>query len=114
MREIKYRAWDKDNNCMINNWYEITEEKFAKGRFLGRQKQTLATEVMQYTGLKDKNGKEIYEGDIVTSHFLQRNVEIHFEKGKFLPQPVMASENEFEVLGNIYKNPELLKEKADK
>lgn len=141
MREIKLRAWDKDNNCMIYNWYKVVVEDFTKNRFIGRQKQTLATEVMQFTGLKDKNGKEIYEGDIVRykycnetslseAHYFKYIVEWNELNNKWcFVQPHKPDGNvldEFytggqdgqnlnkyfriEVIGNIYENPELLKE----
>lgn len=70
---------------------------------------------MQYTGLKDKNGVEIYEGDLLGHQ--SRNMKVTGVKGvhevewdgntaRFgLPQPLA----EFEVIGNIYENPELLK-----
>jgi len=71
---------------------------------------------MQYTGLKDKNGKEIYEGDIVKIEGFINHV-VGFEDGAFrwmnvgpyLPIAERISERECEVIGNIYENPELLK-----
>jgi len=76
--------------------------------------------LMQYTGLKDENGKEIYEGDLVTN--LSRNHNqphpIVFSMGKFLAeygglQYDFGNEidiERIEVIGNIYENPELVKE----
>jgi uncharacterized phage protein (TIGR01671 family) len=60
MREIKFRAWDKrlDEMFYIENMFNMSD-KFAEQGKLGY------LDLMQFTGLKDKNGKEIYEGDIV-------------------------------------------------
>ena len=73
--------------------------------------------VMQFTGLLDKNGKEIYEGDIVKSeHWKPTTYQIAFGRGAFylaMPDLHEAADvkyaEKFEVIGNIYENPELLK-----
>lgn len=83
------------------------------------------TELMQCTGLKDKNGKLIYEGDIVTPVYtnatlLEPKITGQVISGKACFQiqsphiaynalQILNSEKAFEVIGNIYENPELLK-----
>lgn len=82
-------------------------------------------ELMQYTGLKDKSGKEIYEGDVVKYYFVPEKLEYVFQtifdNGVVSPfrevssfddtgMSYLADENQSAVIGNIYENPELLKE----
>jgi hypothetical protein len=114
MREIKFRAWHKgSNNVKPHMGYsDFDLEKFFR-LYDG-------WDIMQYTGLHDKNGKEIYEGDIVRCKYQLRaiwveTVEWSEELAGFAPMcfPRGYDEQhieEYEVLGNIYENPELLKE----
>lgn len=109
MREIKFRIWD------------INARKWLKSfniDLLDIPKFNLA-EVNQYIGLKDKNNKEIYEGDIVTLHNGKYKVIFNTEEARFVLRddefemniPFTNNNNKrMEVIGNIYENPELIKE----
>lgn len=141
MREIKFRLWDSKNNC----WYEPTFEAYRgkveevmispRGRLTMRTMTELVDEslfpdrfeLMQYTGLHDKNGREVYEGDIVkyTSwhdgnpcetfsgeivycdylNIASFCISLNTKTGDDLAGlPAMG----VEILGNIYENPELM------
>lgn len=114
-REIKFRAWmsndkemldpvDLNTMCILNCGLGISESAI----------------LMQYTGLKDKNGKEIYEGDVLKvdngcntviswdndgCRFIDNR---DFDSDSFTYYDGFSSMSEYEVIGNIYENPELL------
>ena len=105
MREIKFRQWDSDEKYMSQTTTHIPSSEHHK--------------VMQYTGLHDKNGTEIYENDLII-----------FPKGSRMEHPIQWRDGGFvwgcglgdnidsevaqrvEVIGNIYENPELLPDKT--
>ena len=119
MREIKFRAWDPIEKKM---WYPDAVSKEGRGMHCAICWQTdwKYDPIMQCTGLKDKNGKEIYDSDLVKcrpfGEELVCQVVVNlpvcgllFENG-VLPLNV-ARMDIAEIIGNIYENPELLKEK---
>ena len=129
MREIKFRAWLKEKKEMIDNARPDFFRKqlhYLRGNSAGGQDvlgvSTEDIELMQYTELKDKNNKEIYEGDIVK---LRANhgigvIKYYDEWGAFVieyikPRPIVVLgtnyyKEDIEVLANIYENSELIKE----
>ena len=131
MREIKFRSWDNFNAVMTysKNSIQGLETFFLQYNLCidGGNKMFL----MQYTGLKDKNGKDIYEGDILNIKTTYKNnmadlrfqgntlVEIIFLNGSFVDKythtmiykrilSIVSKKIEYEVIGNIHENPELL------
>jgi len=125
MREIKFRAWDKVNKVILEVGTLFFETGGIKG-FYKKDEHFLHEsnyELMQYTGLKDKNGKEIYEGDIISMiGWSPENYRILFCDGGFAFSPTMkpcltTDINMIEdskgihatIIGNIYENENLLK-----
>jgi uncharacterized phage protein (TIGR01671 family) len=116
-REIKFRAWDKKEKRMlpvdaVNFFNKSIVSNRARGEHSGGQLGFIEVELMQYTGLKDKNGKEIYEGDIIKSGNGALGVvkwrHFGFEQDMIKTLGWWVIQEDGEVIGNIYENPELL------
>ena len=129
MRELKFRAWYKTYNemCEVASlWFNyggtlrvvvIIENMFNDRKVVNADDVI----VEQHTGLKDKNGKEIYEGDIVSKHNSDlKGVVKQVEDGQWaiywdnVPDGyyvLFKYSNLCEVVGNIHENPELLERK---
>jgi uncharacterized phage protein (TIGR01671 family) len=136
MREIKFRAWDLYNNRMVENPYIF--EKATKHNNNGNDLNpsfifyedwrdiddgiSRPCHIMQYTGLKDLKDIEIYEGDIIKSNS-KTNFKVVFGDGsnkydyingwiligiQSSIQWLLSAEGKYEIIGNIYQNPELI------
>ena len=127
MREIKFRAWDGEKKRMLYG-FDVNEHHakqcphwwgFDSG-YIGDE-EVFRVKYMQYTGLKDKHGKEIYEGDIVQNDDMSDGAVgvVEFRDGCFLDTKNWYEEHNniyaknSEIIGNIYENPELVEQDRD-
>ena len=131
MRKIKYRAWDKKEKKMKTRGLLFTLQHglsfFDASGFNVRRAENDRYILMQFTGLKDKNGEEIYESDLIQNKS-GRICEVNWNKecGRWDASVKIMVENDnsngfapvnwhydIKIIGNIHENPELLKEKRD-
>lgn len=133
MREIKFRVWDKNNKRifidpqMIDFYNKKIGYMQYQTEYMPDTSYSIPvgfeefeySELMEWTGLYDKNGEDIYEGDILFESFGEKYYKVVFENGSFRAEfdggfeeysfdliDVVAQG--YEVVGNIYENPELL------
>lgn len=121
MKEIKFRAWDKHGKTWITEPVGFTMS-VVDGRFhifgfndAFADMYQKRIELQQYTGLKDRNGVEIYEDDIVESNESDvdgRAYQVTLEDGCFYAshedQSYFLHELEWEIVANVYENPRYL------
>jgi len=128
MRNIKFRGWEASSNTMIDwscmrqtafNTQSIAEQHNATSIYsplFYRMFNNPSIELMQYTGLKDRNGVDIYEGDLIRS--LQTSItyqviwdddEARFKTSSKMTYMDADSFSKSEVIGNIYENPDALR-----
>jgi len=122
MREIKFRAWNKRRRFMDSAWM-IDFEHGLVCHSKHNASDINACVLMQFTGLKDKNGKDIYEGDIIQTgddvfYILYSNKDFcHVfwlsSQKNYMTLPFLKGIKDFEVIGNIYENPKLLEVSHD-
>ena len=129
MREIKFRAWIKDDDIPEGYMVEPADNLFVdirkgtlnirnwEGKVIPYPEDSYV--LMQYSGIKDDNNKEIYEGDIAkikVGHMETYNAKVLFDVGAFIFEDVnihqkyviWESLSRCVIIGNIYENPEFL------
>lgn len=112
MRDIKFRAWDEGNKRMVEvkDLTFLDDGVLAGFKTIGNQERTLnKPNVMQYTGLKDRNGKEIYQSDRLKTEsgecevvWYDEGACFRYKFGDNLESPL--NYDSVEVIGNIYEN----------
>ncbi len=120
----KFRAWDKEEKIMID-WIDLDmskdggEDDFIVFEPTGPVKSAITNPIlMQSTGLKDKNGVEIYEGDIVKNVYDEIYLVKWLDAGFYLEERynggfdyfIMFDSTEYEVIGNVFEDKNLLSE----
>ena len=117
MRDLKFRAWNGKSMEIIDDLYWF-EENHVHENGDGYGCENI---IMQFTGLHDKNGKEIYEGDLLKHYpgfgceWTVRYSQVVYEGASFWQKHKSIAfvlddhDQHLEVIGNIYENPELLK-----
>lgn len=112
-RELKFRCW------WDNRMHYVEEIDFKRKRVDLLGADTISIEeciLMQYTGLKDKNGKEVYEGDLIKIEYEEKygivkwNEELACFQICNVPSQTLKHIKYYEIIGNIYENKELLEE----
>ena len=113
-REIKFRAWFVKSETMYS-WEDLVNKiGFSKSTFV----ETELWKPMQYTGVKDKNGVEVYKGDIYTcsiggdaqdAPILVEDLRSFYEGLDTTDGYMRIDVNSIKVIGNIYQNPRILK-----
>jgi len=105
-RELKFRGWNinlkrMENDLSVRSW------------LFHNLDQSSESVIMQYTSLDDKNGKEIYEGDILKTVYPDVLFVVEFKRGEFICEKGIhifgrSLWEEAEIIGNIYENPDLI------
>lgn len=120
MREIKFRAWSKEGGFMLGVGEIDFECKCFRPYHCSLNMNFDDSILMQFIDCKDKNGKEIYEGDIVKNERNEVGI-IVFSQGRFVSEyipphdwdpmePIDGLLEKQEVIGNIHHDPELLEQ----
>ncbi len=141
MREIKFRqfVWNEDDGQsagVLLSWEELLQEKDESVSVIFKNTFSNASPLMQYTGLTDKNGRKIYERDVLKrrvhvvmygtdlNEWVDEIVEVEWredyagffvgerplyaEVGATIDRSTLCSCTQFEIIGNVFENPELL------
>jgi uncharacterized phage protein (TIGR01671 family) len=117
MREIKFRAWNVEHSLYWDS-FAMSSNGYAYDMCYGNVAASYKKEdviLEQFTGLLDKNGKEIYCGDVVKESMLEVPLQVKFDCGQWILHdgkgpnlPLYDERLTVEVIGNIHESPELL------